>query len=160
MNKRRKLIAFALLTVAGALWFGYGYYVRHPTAYMRQPTVIERPGLRLTASLCEEAHSALPPPTPSQETPKWNPPEEGVKSIVWRDDGTLQVVALMVENCGARVIDGGYSVRSGTIYLAYQTKVDGLPAACNCAYRLTYDISGVPKSNYEVNFPKTGMSVP
>jgi hypothetical protein len=69
----------------------------------------------------------------------------------------------MVENCDVRVTDGGYSVRSETIYLAYQAKsnVSGLPpAACNCAYRLTYNISGVPKKNYEVYFPTTGMKVP
>ncbi len=145
----------AVLLIAGlgcaltASWLGYSYYVR-------QPTVFEGPGLKFTASPCESQGVSPPPTLTKAEQWKWRPPmvKEGVESIVWLDDGRLRIVALLVENCFARVMDGGYSVRSGTIYLAYRAKLgDKGAAACNCAYRLTYDIAGVGKGDYDVYFP-------
>lgn len=85
---------------------------------------------------------------------------EGVKSIVWRDDGSLRIEASVVQNCAARIPTGGYSISGGTIYLTYESRTGTMRAACNCAHRLAYEISGIPKATYEVHLPKTGMSVP
>jgi hypothetical protein len=141
------------VVVAGGLWFAYDHYVHQPTAY-------EGPGLKFSVGPCEESMGIPPPPSPDGKQSKWSPPKEGVKSVRWADEGTLRIVALMIANCAARVSNGGYSVHTGTIYLAYKAKVEHIPAACNCAYRLAYDISSLPRADYGIYFPTTGMSVP
>jgi len=115
------------------------------------PVVIERAGFRFTASKCASGESAKSRDALKPEFPTgW----EGVKPAVWRTDGTLELEALLVHNCQLGIPEAGYSLDNRVLSLQYTADRGG--AACNCLYRLKYEISGVPRADYEIRFKGTG----
>ncbi len=133
------------------------------------PTVFEKPGFRFTALSCGQSVE-VPKITGPKGIEMPGTPAEGIRSRAWRDDGTLFLEAVLIENCGTPPREGDYTINGNTIALSYRLeappvyKLDGkivpMLAACNCPYRLTYELSGIPRADYHVDFPATGKQVP
>lgn len=152
------------MTIAGAT--AVGVYILFLNF---APTVYEKPGFRFTAGSC--GHSIE---IPKVKGPKGieipGTPAEGIRSQTWRADGTLFLEAVLIENCATPPKLGDYTVKGNMISLSYRlapppvAKIDGKSviglAACNCPYRLTYEITGVPRGDYSVDFPGSGKGLP
>ena len=133
------------------------------------PTVYEKPGFRFTAAKCERS---VDTPTISATGVVQIPgtPAEGIKSRTWRADGSLLVEAVLIENCATRPEQGDFAISGNTISLTYRLApppvfdVEGkavpVLAACNCPYRLTYEIAGLARADYHMDFPVSGKGVP
>ena len=133
------------------------------------PTVYDKPGLRFTVGSCERSADI-----PGIEGPKGaqNPgiAAEGIRSRTWRPDGTLVLETVLIENCITPPIEGDFAIKGNTISLSYrltpppvhqiQGKVVPMLAACNCPYRLTYEIAGIPRADYRIDFPASGKGLP
>jgi hypothetical protein len=95
---------------------------------------------------------------------------EGVRSVSRRNGGLLEIVATVVDNCASKPIRGGFSLRGDLIDLSYERGgpqyrvVDGkkveVLAACNCVYKLTYEISNVPPGRIQARIQGTGLAGP
>ena len=119
---------------------------------LRVRAEIDKPGLHVTVTECNA--SARPEHEKNEPKAAW----EGVKSSRWRDDGVLQVEAAAVENCGARFTDAGYVLAGDALSLTYAAGlVNNVPAACNCLFRMNYEISGLSRRAYEYRFSGSGM---
>jgi hypothetical protein len=133
------------------------------------PTVYEKPGFRFTAARCERSVEA---PTISAAGGVQIPaaPAEGIRSRTWRADGSFILEAVLIENCGTPPNQGDFAISGNTISLTYRLApppvfdVEGkavpMLAACNCPYRLTYEIAGLARADYHIDFPVSGKGVP
>jgi hypothetical protein len=131
--------------------------------------VYERPGFRFTAERCERSAEA---PTISETGRVQIPgvPAEGIQSRTWRADGSLILKAVLIENCGTPPKQGDFAISGNAIFLTYRLApppvfdVEGkavpMLAACNCPYRLTYEIAGLARVDYRIDFPVSGKGVP
>lgn len=162
---KRRWRRWVVLTVVGAT--AIGVYIL--LLLNLGPTVYKKPGLRFTAGSC--GHSIEIPKIKGPggiELP--GTPEEGIRSQTWRADGTLLLEAVLIENCATPPKQGDYTIKGNTIYLSYRlapqpvVNIDGksvpMRAACNCPYRLTYEITGIPRADYRVDFPASGKGLP
>ena len=65
---------------------------------------------------------------------------------------------------------GDFTISGNTISLTYRLapppvfEVEGkavpMLAACNCPYRLTYEVAGLARADYRIDFPVSGKGVP
>jgi len=95
---------------------------------------------------------------------------EGVRSFERVGDGSVKIVATVVDMCGSAPVGGSYSVQGDAIALSYErhgphyVEKDGkkmeVVAACNCVYTMTYEIAHVAPGVRRAQIRGTGMGVP
>jgi hypothetical protein len=155
-SRKVRWLPSTVLTVLVAA--AIGAYIVDRSAY--RTSVYERPGLRFTAEHCGR-NVEVPKITGPRGVQIPSTPAEGIRSRAWRADGTLFLEAVLIESCGVPPRQGDYVIKGDTIYLSYEmAKLEGARALCNCPYRLTYEISGIPRADYQVDFPGTGWKIP
>jgi hypothetical protein len=164
-SSKRHSLRWIVLTVLLAAALGIYAVLR---SYFG-PTVYEKPGFRFTAQRCERS---VETPTISGPGGVQIPgvPAEGIQSRTWRADGSLVLEAVLIENCGTPPEQGDFATSGNTISLTYRLApppvfdVEGkavpMLAACNCPYRLTYEIAGLARADYRIDFPVSGKGVP
>ena len=164
MNRTSILIALGALALAASTALA----ADQASATPRKEATIQAQNLHLTISACKQDEKSWPPI--SDQTSNMTSGWEGVRSVTRRSDGVLRIVATVVDSCGKRPLNGGYSLQSNSISLSYTragplfVQRDGksveVQAQCNCLYQMTYDISNVPDRKYKVSILGTGMAGP
>jgi len=131
-------------------------------------TIYEKPGFKFTADSCGRSVDISKIQAPGG-LEVFGTPAEGVRSQTWRGDDTLFVEAVLIENCATRPSAGNYTVQGDRIALSYAlhqpvANIEGksvpIRTACDCPYRLTYEITGLPRADYRVDFSRSGRRLP
>jgi hypothetical protein len=121
--------------------------------------IYERPGFRFTALSCGNSVEIPMIAGPGgAQVP--GTPVQGVTSRTWRADGVLFLEAVLIENCATPPKEGDFAIQGNTISLSYRLKDSGTSTTCNCPYRLSYEIAGIPRADYRIDFPASGKGLP
>lgn len=75
----------------------------------------------------------------------------------WTAKGALVVEALVPVNCAYMIGEGDYRAAGSVLTLKYATynpRKDKMAQACLCGHRVRYEITGLPKRDYTVEFRK------
>jgi hypothetical protein len=170
---KRSLLLFTLMT--GSLSIGAQTRPNDPVPATTprlelapSEKIVHSRNLRLTISSCDLSDRKGPEISP--KTSNMNNGWEGVRSVSRRPDGVLQVIATVVDECGKEPIAGSYIVHGNSLKLLYTRhgpifeetngrKVE-VRAACNCMYKMKYEIPNIPRGNIRASIDGTGMSGP
>ena len=97
------------------------------------------PGLRFSVEGCAPGMDGYSPPT------------AGISNSTWVSPDTLVVEGFVKTFCGGAAIAGDYRVNGNDLILVYSVKPGLVVTTCNCARKVVYRISNLPRQNYLIS---------
>ena len=97
------------------------------------------PGLKFSAEGCATGMDGYSPPT------------AGISNSTWVSPDTLVVEGFVKTFCGGAAITGDYRVDGNNLILVYSVRAGPVVTTCNCARKVVYRISNLPRRNYSIS---------
>ena len=97
------------------------------------------PGLRFSAEGCATGMDGYSPPT------------AGISNSTWVSQDTLVIEGFVKTFCSGAAITGDYRMNGNDLILVYNVKAGPIVTTCNCARRVVYRISNLPRQNYSIS---------